>query len=43
MRKAKVLMHDIHAGTLEEIDPRKAYRFTYSKGCWAACEWGQSY
>lgn len=23
-------MHDIHAGALEEIDPRKAYRFTYS-------------
>jgi serine/threonine-protein kinase HipA len=29
MRKADVFMHDIHAGVLEEITPRKAYRFTY--------------
>jgi serine/threonine-protein kinase HipA len=29
MRKAEVFMHDIHAGILEEISPRKAYRFTY--------------
>lgn len=29
MRKADVFMHDIHAGVLEEIKPRAAYRFTY--------------
>ena len=30
MRKADVFMHDIHAGILEEISPRKAFRFTYA-------------
>ena len=29
MRKADVFMHGIHAGVLEEITPRTAYRFTY--------------
>lgn len=29
MRKADVFMHDIHAGVLEEITPRTAFRFTY--------------
>ncbi|MBN1904786.1 MAG: HipA N-terminal domain-containing protein [Deltaproteobacteria bacterium] len=29
MRKAKVFMHDIHAGILEEITPHRAYVFTY--------------
>jgi len=29
MRKADVFMHDIHAGVLEEISPRTAFRFTY--------------
>lgn len=32
MRKADVFMHDIHAGVLEEISPRKAFRFTYIPG-----------
>jgi serine/threonine-protein kinase HipA len=30
MRKADVFMHDIHAGVLEEIMPRTAFRFTYN-------------
>lgn len=29
MRKADVFIHDIHAGVLEEISPRTAFRFTY--------------
>jgi serine/threonine-protein kinase HipA len=29
MRKADVIMHDIHAGVLEEISPHTAFRFTY--------------
>ena len=29
MRKADVFMHGLHAGILEEISPRKAFRFTY--------------
>jgi len=29
MRKAGVFMHGIHAGVLEEITPRIAFRFTY--------------
>ena len=29
MRKAEIFMHDIHAGTLEEIAPQKAYKFIY--------------
>lgn len=29
MRKADVFMHDIHAGVLEEIKHRTAYRFIY--------------
>jgi serine/threonine-protein kinase HipA len=31
MRKADVYMHNIHAGVLEEITPRKAFRFTYDQ------------
>jgi serine/threonine-protein kinase HipA len=29
MRKADVFMHNIHAGILEELTPRQAFRFTY--------------
>ncbi|MBN2419292.1 MAG: HipA N-terminal domain-containing protein [Deltaproteobacteria bacterium] len=29
MRKADIFMHDIHAGTLEEITPQQAYIFVY--------------
>lgn len=29
MRKADVFMHNVHAGVLEEITPRTAFRFTY--------------
>lgn len=29
MRKADLFMHGIHAGVLEEITPRTAFRFTY--------------
>ena len=31
MRKADILMHDEHAGILEEIKPRSLYRFTYAE------------
>lgn len=29
MRKGDVFVHNIHAGVLEEITPRTAFRFTY--------------
>lgn len=29
MRKADVYMHDVHAGVLEELTPRRTFRFTY--------------
>ena len=29
MRKAEIFMHDIHAGTLEEVTPYKSYEFIY--------------
>lgn len=32
MRRARVLMHGIVAGVLEELDQATAYRFTYEAG-----------
>ena len=32
MRKADIFMHGVHAGVLQEIEPRSGYRFIYDEG-----------